>query len=123
MITNRHPVILSFEALTEAGARLICAFTGIRLELAVFSLVSASIFPHSAEIWLQRLASCLSPSWINHQPPHTQAWAAMSCMTHVALKNVTFYSAPSTRDGSERLEDVDPGGHLEVLPFTPVGLI
>lgn len=29
------------------------------------------MFPRSAETWLHKLASCLNPSWITHQPPHT----------------------------------------------------
>lgn len=32
--------------------------------------------------------------------PHTKTWAATSCMTHVAPKNVHFNSAPARRDGS-----------------------
>lgn len=37
----------------------------------VFSRLCASTFPHSAETRLQRLACCLSPSWITHQRRHT----------------------------------------------------
>lgn len=44
---------------------LICIFSG------VLSPVCASMFPRSTETWLHKLASCLNPSWITHQPPHT----------------------------------------------------
>lgn len=86
--------------LTKVTNSLISAFTGIRFALAVCLAWSVlQYFPTPLRLGFKGSppASVQAGLLIS---PHTQTWAATSCMTHVAPKNVLFNSALTRRDGS-----------------------
>ena len=86
--------------LTKVTNSLISAFTGIRFALTVCLAWSVlQYFPTLLRLGFKGSppASVRAGLLIS---PHTQTWAATSCMTHVAPKNVLLNSALVRREGS-----------------------